>query len=346
TDAEQWTVGLSGRALGLSFEGFHRQWDADNEIGAGMMRVQNHLIPGYRQWTANVARRWTDGATSLDARLGLTSAGIGDATVMPTYRILHADAAESRTFIPFGVALNYMRALGGGVDGGIVGEVASEPPTAEQLYVVVRRPSMPGMRRPDWIGDPTLAQPVRLGARGVVRLTSAQVEVHASHIAGYVLPEARRVGMRPYQTYANVDAALAGLRAGGRLSRLEWEAAYTAGWNLTHDVALAEVAPLTATATWRQPLPARLEGTLRVTGATAQARVDPNLLESSTAAWARLDAGLFWQGAGGLRASIEVDNLTDALYHQHLSYFRDPFASGARVTEPGRTLRVGVSMDL
>jgi iron complex outermembrane receptor protein len=37
-------------------------------------------------------------------------------------------------------------------------------------------------------------------------------------------------------------------------------------------------------------------------------------------------------------ASLVVDNLLDRFYYENLSYYRDPFASGVKVPEPGRNL--------
>ena len=35
-------------------------------------------------------------------------------------------------------------------------------------------------------------------------------------------------------------------------------------------------------------------------------------------------------------ASIVVDNLLNRFYYENLSYYRDPFASGVKIPEPGR----------
>jgi iron complex outermembrane receptor protein len=43
--------------------------------------------------------------------------------------------------------------------------------------------------------------------------------------------------------------------------------------------------------------------------------------------------GLLWRKWA---ASIVVDNLLDRFYYENLSYYRDPFASGVKVPEPGR----------
>jgi iron complex outermembrane recepter protein len=37
-----------------------------------------------------------------------------------------------------------------------------------------------------------------------------------------------------------------------------------------------------------------------------------------------------------LSAGFAVDNLLNHYYYEHLSYYRDPFASGIKVPEPGR----------
>jgi iron complex outermembrane receptor protein len=35
-------------------------------------------------------------------------------------------------------------------------------------------------------------------------------------------------------------------------------------------------------------------------------------------------------------ASFVVDNLLNRFYYENLSYYRDPFASGVKIPEPGR----------
>ena len=47
-----------------------------------------------------------------------------------------------------------------------------------------------------------------------------------------------------------------------------------------------------------------------------------------------------------LLVTLEVDNITNELYYQHLSYLRNPFASGASVWEPGVTVTLGVRVTI
>jgi iron complex outermembrane receptor protein len=45
----------------------------------------------------------------------------------------------------------------------------------------------------------------------------------------------------------------------------------------------------------------------------------------------------------GFTINAGIDNVFDKKYFEHLSYLRDPFASGVKVPEPGRTFYVNVS---
>jgi iron complex outermembrane receptor protein len=198
--------------------------------------------------------------------------------------------------------------------------------------------------KPDWTGNPTLDPPARASLRGQLATRLATLELGGSWVDGYVLPVARRAGTTPHVTYANADAALLSGRASGRLAWAEWTLAYTLGWNLDAGTELAEVAPFAASLVARPPLGAGVDGLVRIETAARQYRVDESLGEAGTPAWGRLDLGLRWSPRPGAGASLEVVNVTDALYGEHLSYARDPFAAGLRVMSPGRTVRLAVTV--
>lgn len=65
--------------------------------------------------------------------------------------------------------------------------------------------------------------------------------------------------------------------------------------------------------------------------------VDADLRESPTLGYSLLNVklGLFYRKWS---ASLVVDNILDRFYYENLSYYRDPFASGIKVPEPGRNL--------
>ncbi len=112
---------------------------------------------------------------------------------------------------------------------------------------------------------------------------------------------------------------------------------------ITSDV-LAEMPPLTAriAARWeRRRTFAELEGVF----AAAQDRVDRDLQEQPTPGWgvANLRVGARLHG---FLVSVALGNLFDRFYYEHLSYLRDPFRSGARVPEPGRSLSMALSYAL
>jgi len=341
TAADQTTAGVNGRAAGTELEAWAREWNANNTIATSMRRAENHLMPRYRQWAVNAARKFAAGPVAVSARAGLTRAGIGDGAVLPRYRALHPDAEGERWFGPF--ALSATRTFGAAARWSAMAEVASEPPGAEQLYITVRRPMMATVK-PDWTGNPTLSAPVRGSLRAQFDARLAMLELGGSWVDGYVLPVARRAGMTPHVTYANADAALLSGRANGRFAYVEWALAYTLGWNLEAKTELAEVSPFTASVAARPPLGAGLAGLVRIETAARQSRVDESLGETGTPAWGRLDLGVSWSPRPGASASLEVVNVTDGLYGEHLSYARDPFAAGLRVMAPGRTVRVAVTM--
>src|SRR5664279_826577 len=69
--------------------------------------------------------------------------------------------------------------------------------------------------------------------------------------------------------------------------------------------------------------------------AAAQNLVDTDLKETPTAGWGVMNVkiGLNFRK---LYAIFVVENVLDHYYYEHLSYYRNPFASGVKVPEPGR----------
>jgi len=66
-----------------------------------------------------------------------------------------------------------------------------------------------------------------------------------------------------------------------------------------------------------------------------QSLVSGDLNETPTAGYGLLNIKL---GATyrKLSAGFTIDNLLNRFYYEHLSYYRDPFATGVKVPEPGR----------
>jgi iron complex outermembrane receptor protein len=70
-------------------------------------------------------------------------------------------------------------------------------------------------------------------------------------------------------------------------------------------------------------------------GVARQGLVDADLKETPTAGYGLMNVKL-GVSYGKLSASFVVDNLFNRYYYDHLSYYRDPFASGVKIPEPGR----------
>jgi iron complex outermembrane receptor protein len=154
------------------------------------------------------------------------------------------------------------------------------------------------------------------------------------------------------KSYANVDAVLKGgelsasAALGGRFF-INTDAAYVRG---TQDPRpeigirsdnMPEMPPLWGRVAARYDdgrLWAELEGVF----SAAQDEVDGDLEEEPTPGWGicNLHMGLRWKG---FTVTASANNLFDRYYVEHLSYQRDPFRSGVRVPEPGRSYTVTLS---
>jgi outer membrane receptor protein involved in Fe transport len=175
------------------------------------------------------------------------------------------------------------------------------------------------------------------------------LETAASILHDYVTPAASSLTVMgspvPVQTYSATRAELfeAQLRYTSR--HFSSRAIFVWGQDLEADQPLAEIEPLTIESTLRSQLPfAGSHVWLRHTWAAAQRRISPDLAELATGAWNRVDLGLAasWKNAV---LELEVDNLLDHAYNTHLAYSRNPFSAGTLVMEPGRTLRISLSVN-
>lgn len=198
--------------------------------------------------------------------------------------------------------------------------------------------------RPAWVGNPDL-RPVRndeldLGVKHAAGGLLLKATAFHGWLGDYVTLAPATAGTATARTYRNVDARIFGgeasasvplpfhLYAGASL-------AYTRGQRASGG-SLAEIPPLKSALSLRYDrewIFAEVEEVM----AARQGQVDAALLEQPTGAWAITNVKLGidrW----GLRLFGGVRNLLDKTYTEHLSYQRDPFASGIKVPEPGRTL--------
>lgn len=333
TEAENTMFG----AVGDRYEVYGRNWDARNGIvpmANPAMATSSHMLPDVWRWGATLRHSLGEaGNPWLVARVGLAHTKAHDDAQLAAFTRVHTGAELETWSVPFGITVSHARLLSGAAVTGAL-ELAADAPGIEQQFIVLDRPGT----GTDWVGNPTLDDPlratVRLGAtRGVV-----QAELFGTRVADYPVLARAMVGtaaVRPTPRWT--------LLAGASL-RAEWElVAAGLNWNwgeqVDSQVPLAEIQPLTFDLELRSPTWNGATARAWYRHATAQHRVDLSQGESATDAWNRLDLAAAWQ-AGDVRYELALDNATNVLYTQHLSYQRNPFAAGLRVWEPGRTLRL------
>lgn len=334
TDASNTMIG----AVGDRYEIYGRHWDADNSItpvANPAAATASHMLPDVWRWGASVRHALgADDHPWLVARLGLARTRAHDDAQLVAFSRVHADAELEKWSVPFGLTINRagfsgITALTGAI------EVAADAPGIEQQFIVVDKPGM----TPDWVGNPGLADPVRgtlrLGAeRGAVRM-----ELFGTRVNDYPTLERRTVGGVPCQTYAGVPALLAGASARATWERVEVAVRWNWGEHVDGKAPLAEIQPLTFDLDLDSPTWRHCTARAAYRHAEGQGRVDPTQAELATDAWNRLDLALAWE-RGSARYELALDNATNAQFTQHLSYQRNPFASGLRVWEPGRQARL------
>jgi iron complex outermembrane receptor protein len=259
-----------------------------------------------------------------------------------------ADLALRRDDVLIGGNVQLERDLGRGVSGWLGYGHGARLPDPQERYL-----ALTGMgTNPDWLGRPDLApvhnDEVDLGATWRARGVAVRAQVFHSWYTNYIdLTEVAAVpgstGPLVGRSYQNVSARTYGGEVSGRVAlpaKLFAAAAvsYTRGLNETAGTSLAEIPPLKATASLRWD-DGRFFAEAEEIYAARQGFVDAALGEQPTPAWwtTSLKAGA---GFRGVKVYATVLNLFDRYYVEHLSYQRDPFATGVKVPEPGRTVQI------
>jgi len=228
---------------------------------------------------------------------------------------------------------------------------AARVPDANERYFALRRMGT------DRVGDPELDPSRNTGLDLGLLLErpggSLRAHLFASRVDDYIAVRDQAqvesvVGVESpaARTFRNVDATLLGgeLAASVTLGRrlfLDGDLSHVRGRQRARpdeglpSTDLAEMPPLLGhlrlrldDGTWW----ARVEGVL----AARQDHVDALLGEEQTPGYAIANLGLGLR-RGRLQLTVGIHNVFDRYYVEHLSYWRDPFRSGVRVPEPGRS---------
>jgi iron complex outermembrane recepter protein len=338
TDATNLTIGV----VGSFYDAYYRNWNADNWIvmANGMNRINNKLMPAIHMYAASVSDTVNYGTVALSGKAGVVYFSMGETSRLGFYQVLFPNAKKSRALPTFGASATFTRTFSEEFGSGIMAEAASEAPETEYLYAAVTRPKGSAT----WAGNPTLRQPVRGTVRGSLVYDRVQLELYATHIWDYTNLAKATVNQVNYQTYGNINALMLGTNLSARFEYVEIDAGYIWAKNRTTGRPLAEIAPLKISTKLVTPGLHKVSAYLKHTYNDAQTRVDVSLSERTTPAYNKFDVGLTY-ALGYVQFSLEAENITNTLYYQHLSYLRDPFASGALVYEPGRTIRLSMKLN-
>lgn len=350
------------RGVLIGIEAFRRNWGAATEM-AGRGYAPQHSIPDVRTDDMGIFFEYSK---DLSERIRLQTGGRFDSvtsaadTALANTNLYFAYNSTRRTsatnnFPSGNVRLSYRipssleLAIG-------VGHTVRVPDARERYFALSRIGT-------DWVGNPSLKPSRNTGVEGKASFRRKSLLLEATlyydHIADYitVVPQARvnpapgvmNTGARSYQN-------VTGKMHGGE---------FLVSWVITRDIFfstdfsyvkgrqdadparnipatdLAEIPPVRSRTSLRYET-GRLMAEIEAVFAGAQRNVNTLLGEQHTAGYgtANLKAGM---NLKGMVFRIGLNNLFDRAYHEHLSYQRDPFRSGARVFEPGRNVHVNLS---
>ncbi len=333
SDARNLTIG----AIGNFYEFYFRNWNIDNVISTPMMTINNDMMPDIKMYSATLFKKLGWGKFDFSGRVGFVHHNIGNENRMDFYKTLFPDAESSRWFPTFGLSANYSAMVTN--NWGLAGliEVASEAPETEYMFIAVSKPTV----KANWSGNPTLKQPIRSTLRSSINYTYLSLELFGTRVWNYINLKKDAVGTKPYTTYENINAYMLGMNIRLNWNFIELNAGYTYAHNTTNETPLSEIPPLSISTKLISPVFFNVIAYIRHQYNNAQLRVDESLKESTSSAWNRFDIGVEFK-SGSFLVSLVAENITNVLYYQHLSYLRDPFASGNRVFEPGRTIKLNV----
>jgi iron complex outermembrane receptor protein len=353
--------GRIGRTTG-GIEVYRRYWDARTEL-AGMQYAAQPSIPGVR---VDVLGAYADWSRILGDRV-LVEAGarfdVGWSTAdeekaRPELAFAYFGTVETRRrdLLPSG-KLKVSWRPGTGFQLALAAGHAARVPESSERWFSLRRVGT------DWVGNPALEPSRNSGVDVSIAWRrprfSLRASVFANHVDDYITVSAAErpaavpgSGNARARTWANVDATLVGGEAAGSLTLarrvfLSGDLSWVRGSQeprpgdglLSHE--LPEMPPLRGRLGLRYD-DGRLFAALDGLASSRQDRVNGDLDEEPTPGWAIVSASVGVR-RGPLALTLGATNFLDRTYAQHLSYQRDPFRTGVRVLDPGRSVYMNAS---
>lgn len=337
TSARNLTIGV----VGDFYEIYYRNWDSDNRFfNNSGLNISNHLMPNTKTFSAVVQHEIKFLNFRVSGKFGVANQSMNDSETEAFFKTYYDVSKFNRWFPLFGITADYSGLIVDKLGYGVLIEAGGEIPSLEELYITVVKPGT----KPNWSGNPNLSQPIRSALRGMLAYEHLTLEVYYSQIWNYVNLTKIALG-KAIQTYKNIDAQLMGINFNFKSTYLDLGMSYTYGENLTHDTPLAEIRPLEINGKFRLPKYWNTSIYLNATYEVEQNRVDEVLREDITPAWYRIDIGAKYK-IDNLLLGLEFENITNQLFYRHLSYSRNPFATGTKVFDPGRKVYLSLSYSI
>jgi iron complex outermembrane receptor protein len=203
------------------------------------------------------------------------------------------------------------------------------PPDPQELFInSARQQGNPFL-------NPTRNNEVDLGVKYATEKFFVKAAIFNSSLEDYI----NLVQSGTTRSFNNIDAIIWGAELGSQFSLpydlfLKGSLSYTEGRNNSDGRPLSEIPPLKGMLALRYDVDTWFVE-LAENFANSQDNVDSVLGEQATAGWMTTDlkAGYKYRA---LSLYAGIYNLLDKFYYSHLSYLRDPFASGVKVPENGR----------
>jgi iron complex outermembrane receptor protein len=357
TDAESKTYGGKLEAnlgdLTLGFEAYKRNWDAvtlmmGNQFSIPDVDTENFGI--YGEYKKNLSDRLRL-VTGLRLDTTKTKADSSKANTDLYFAYKNTRSTSKTDTYPSGnIQLFYELQKGTELFVGLGHSV--RVPDAQERYFALIRPMQ------DWVGNPELKPSknteLDLGIKHSTDRTLIKATAFYSYVQDYITvhKQTRRDMGKDARSYENVDAQFFGGEVDLRLS-LTQELFLFGGMSYVqarketkpekniNSSRVAEIPPLKTRIALRYDKGMYFGEVETILSAT-QNRVDTDLKEQKTSGYGVVNVKV-GGNFKGFTLNAGVDNVFDKKYFEHLSYLRDPFATGVKVPEPGRTFYINAS---
>jgi iron complex outermembrane receptor protein len=363
SDAESKTYGGRLEAnlgdLTLGFEAYKRNWDAFSSMMGGQFAIPNvdtESFGLYGEYKRNLSDRLRL-VTGLRLDTTKTKADSSKANTNLYFAYKNTrSTSKTDTYSSGNIQLFYELQKGTELFVGLGDSV--RVPDAQERYFALTRPAMIGS---DWVGNPELKPSknteLDLGIKHSTDRTLIKATAFYSYVQDYITvhnqdrinPGATNPRARSYE---NVDAQFFGGEVDLRLS-LNQELFLFGGMSYVqarketkpqrniNSSKVAEIPPLKTRLALRYDRGMYFGEVETILSAT-QNRVDTDLREEKTSGYGVVNVKV-GGNFKGFTITAGIDNVLDKKYFEHLSYQRDPFATGVKVPEPGRTFYINAS---